>query len=65
MAIIMTATVNQFTRIQVLRCRWTRKIGLYSAANTPKIQTQTTRSRSCAAHAEYANTGQQIDSNSV
>jgi hypothetical protein len=38
MATIMTATVNQFTRIQELRCRWTRKIGLYSAANTPKIK---------------------------
>src|SRR3954465_12457629 len=60
-----TPTVNQFTPIHVLRSKWTRKIGLYSPANTPKTQAQSTRFFSCAAKAEYANTGQQIHLKSV
>jgi hypothetical protein len=36
-ATTITPTVNQLTPIHVLRSKWTRKMGLYSAANTPKI----------------------------
>lgn len=39
-ATMIAPTVNQFTPIHVLRSRCTRKIGLYSAANAPKTQTQ-------------------------
>ena len=35
--------LNQFAPAQVLRSKWTRKTGLYNAANTPKIQAQVTR----------------------
>jgi len=35
--------VNQFAPTQVLRSKCTRKIGLYNAANTPKIQVQAMR----------------------
>jgi len=54
---MIAPTVNQFTPIHVARSRWTRKIGLYNAANAPKIQTQGTRFFSCAANAEYAKMG--------
>ena len=57
--------VNQFAPTQVLRFKCTRKIGLYNAANTPKIQVQATRFISNALTAEYAKTGQQIQRSSV
>src|ERR1700730_15542296 len=64
-ATTITPTVNQLTPIQVLRSKWTRKMGLYSAANTPKNQTQSTHFFSYAANAEYAKMGQQIQRNNV
>jgi len=42
-ATAIAPTVNQFRPAQVLRSKWTRKTGLYNAANTPKIQAQVTR----------------------
>jgi hypothetical protein len=64
-ATAMTPMVNQFTPIQVLRSKWTRKMGLYNPAKTPKIQIQATRFASKALTAEYAKTAQQTQRSSV